>query len=45
MHSGSHLKGAPSKQDEAEEERIYQEKKNPQTEDFFFKKKDLREKQ
>lgn len=31
MHSGSHLKGVPSKQDEAKEE-IYQEKKKPQTE-------------
>jgi len=27
MHSGSHLKWAPSKQDEAKEERICQEKK------------------
>lgn len=29
MHSGSHLKGAPSKRDKAKEERIYQEKKAP----------------
>lgn len=29
MHSGSHLKGAPSKRDQAKEERIYQEKKAP----------------
>lgn len=41
-HSGSHLKGAPSKRDEAKEERICQEKKAPNRRK---KKKDLGEKQ